>query len=139
MCGAVSQILRYHIIPSQYRKHFPVEYKAHMSCDVVLLCVACHQVAHQRLTKLKKQIASEFEVPLSPRKRQATKEMEILHNAKKAASALNKAANAMPLERVRVLKQQILLVEPFINNEEFQPFSDNPSSVYSTSEAEAGF
>ncbi|XP_010276114.1 PREDICTED: protein RRP6-like 3 isoform X2 [Nelumbo nucifera] len=67
-CGEGNHYLRYRIIPSCYRMHFPEHLKSHRSHDIVLLCVDCHEVAHSAAEKYKKQIASEFGIPLYVRK-----------------------------------------------------------------------
>lgn len=63
-CGEGNHYLRYRIIPSCYRMHFPEHLKSHRSHDIVLLCVDCHEVAHAAAEKYKKQIAAEFGIPL---------------------------------------------------------------------------
>ncbi|XP_021676440.2 protein RRP6-like 3 isoform X2 [Hevea brasiliensis] len=67
-CGEGSHYLRYRIIPSCYRMHFPEHLKSHRSHDIVLLCVDCHEVAHAAAEKHKKQVAVEFGIPLFVRK-----------------------------------------------------------------------
>lgn len=63
-CGEGNHYLRYRIIPSCYRIHFPEQLKSHRSHDIVLLCVDCHEVAHAAAEKYKKQISAEFGIPL---------------------------------------------------------------------------
>lgn len=67
-CGEGNHYLRYRIIPSCYRIHFPEHLKSHRSHDIVLLCVDCHEIAHAAAEKYKKQIAAEFGIPLFIRK-----------------------------------------------------------------------
>ncbi|XP_012575641.1 protein RRP6-like 3 isoform X2 [Cicer arietinum] len=67
-CGEGSHYLRYRIIPSCYRIHFPEHLKSHRSHDIVLLCVDCHEVAHVAAEKYKRKLASEFVIPLYVRK-----------------------------------------------------------------------
>ncbi|GAB2285279.1 hypothetical protein Dimus_019733 [Dionaea muscipula] len=67
-CGEKNHYLRYRIIPSCYRMHFPEHLKSHRSHDIVLLCVDCHEVAHAAAEKYKRQIAAEFGIPLFVRK-----------------------------------------------------------------------
>lgn len=67
-CGERNHYLRYRIIPSCYRMHFPEHLKSHRSHDIVLLCVDCHEVAHASAEKYKRQIAKEFGIPLFVRK-----------------------------------------------------------------------
>nr|XP_043622307.1 protein RRP6-like 3 isoform X2 [Erigeron canadensis] len=63
-CGEGKHYLRYRIIPSCYRIHFPEHLKSHRSHDIVLVCVDCHEKAHSSAEKYKKKVASEFGIPL---------------------------------------------------------------------------
>ncbi|CAM0906038.1 unnamed protein product [Alopecurus aequalis] len=63
-CGEKSHYIRYRIIPSCYRMHFPEHLKSHRSHDIVLLCVDCHEIAHSAAEKYKRQLAQEFGIPL---------------------------------------------------------------------------
>ncbi|XP_074583029.1 protein RRP6-like 3 isoform X2 [Curcuma longa] len=63
-CGEKSHYIRYRIIPSCYRMHFPEHLKSHRSHDIVLLCVDCHEIAHSAAEKYKRQVAQEFGIPL---------------------------------------------------------------------------
>ncbi|KAM7495211.1 hypothetical protein LguiB_029820 [Lonicera macranthoides] len=67
-CGEGNHYLRYRIIPSCYRMHFPEHLKSHRSHDIVLLCVDCHEIAHSAAEKYKRKIAAEFGIPLFIRK-----------------------------------------------------------------------
>ncbi|XP_009353284.2 protein RRP6-like 3 isoform X2 [Pyrus x bretschneideri] len=67
-CGERNHYLRYRIIPSCYRMHFPEHLKSHRSHDIVLLCVDCHEIAHASAEKYKKHIAAEFGIPLFVRR-----------------------------------------------------------------------
>ncbi|XP_061348771.1 protein RRP6-like 3 [Gastrolobium bilobum] len=67
-CGEGNHYLRYRIIPSCYRMHFPEHLKSHRSHDIVLLCVDCHEVAHAAAEKYKRKIAAEFGIPLYVRR-----------------------------------------------------------------------
>ena len=52
-CGETGNYLRYRIVPTCYRKFFPLKFKSHRSHDIVLLCVNCHEVAAQHANRLK--------------------------------------------------------------------------------------
>lgn len=73
-CGEGNHYLRYRIIPSCYRIHFPEHLKSHRSHDIVLLCVDCHEVAHSAAEKYKRKLAAEFGIPLFVRRVVDTKE-----------------------------------------------------------------
>ncbi|GKA14407.1 RRP6-like protein 3 isoform X1, partial [Tanacetum coccineum] len=63
-CGEGNHYLRYRIIPSCYRMHFPEHLKSHRSHDIVLVCVDCHEKAHSFAEKYKKKVASDYGIPL---------------------------------------------------------------------------
>ncbi|XP_024520048.1 protein RRP6-like 3 [Selaginella moellendorffii] len=75
-CGESSHYLRYRIIPSCYRQHFPEYLKSHRSHDIVLLCVDCHEKAHRAAEKYKHVIALESGIPLFARKIIAAEDVE---------------------------------------------------------------
>lgn len=63
-CGEKSHYIRYRIIPSCYRMHFPEHLKSHHSHDIVLLCVDCHEISHSAAEKYKRRLAEELGIPL---------------------------------------------------------------------------
>ncbi|KAL0740652.1 hypothetical protein Bca4012_082165 [Brassica carinata] len=75
-CGEGNHYLRYRIIPSCYRVHFPEHLKSHRSHDIVLLCVDCHEVAHAAAERYKKEVATEFGIPLFVRRVMDSKEAQ---------------------------------------------------------------
>ena len=97
-CGEKSHYLRYRIIPSCYRVHFPEHLKSHRSHDIVLLCVDCHEIAHSSAEKYKKQVAMEFNVPLFVRKVIGLEENEGLVEAPDSGECLEKAEGISPLQ-----------------------------------------
>ncbi|KAL1216978.1 Protein RRP6-like 3 [Cardamine amara subsp. amara] len=125
-CGEGNHYLRYRIIPSCYRVHFPEHLKSHRSHDIVLLCVDCHEVAHAAAERYKKQIATEFGIPLFVRRVLDSKEaqgtsssMEDESNGnseeagvsplhlRTAAMALLRHGNRMPSSRREELLQTV--------------------------------
>lgn len=64
VCGEERHYLRYRILPACYRRFLPTHLKSHRSHDVVLLCVDCHSVAHGASEKLKRQISTDYGIPL---------------------------------------------------------------------------
>lgn len=104
-CGKGDHYLRYRIIPSCYRMHFPEHLKSHRSHDIVLLCVDCHEVAHAAAEKYKKQIAAEFGIPLfihkvaDSGKEQVTLSASAMNFEKRGVSPLQLRTAAMALLR----------------------------------------
>ena len=116
-CGE-SRYLRYRVIPSCYRKSFPVEFKSHRSHDIVLLCVNCHEIANSSAEAIKRDIAESEGIPLNLfrlSRRIANKEdllfefnsSSTMREAYKAALALTHHGHAMPETRVTELKAHI--------------------------------
>ncbi|XP_023639722.1 protein RRP6-like 3 isoform X3 [Capsella rubella] len=88
-CGEGKHYLRYRIIPSCYRVHFPEHLKTHRSHDIVLLCVDCHEVAHAAAERYKKQIATEFGIPLFVRRVLDSKEAQGTSSSMEDESMIN--------------------------------------------------
>ncbi|KAG2308845.1 hypothetical protein Bca52824_028593 [Brassica carinata] len=121
-CGEGNHYLRYRIIPSCYRVHFPEHLKSHRSHDIVLLCVDCHEVAHAAAERYKKEVATEFGIPLFVRRVMDSKEAQgaecestgesedagvsPLH-LRTAAMALLRHGNRMPSSRREELLQTV--------------------------------
>ena len=63
-CGAEQNYLRFHVVPTMYRKHFPEEFKSHSSHDVVLLCVVCQERAQKSQQVFHRELAVECGVGL---------------------------------------------------------------------------
>jgi hypothetical protein len=59
-CGTEENLTKHHIVPSMYRKHFPVKIKGRSAHDVVVICVTCHDTYEMVATKLKQEISFEF-------------------------------------------------------------------------------
>ncbi|TKY66973.1 Exosome component 10 [Spatholobus suberectus] len=115
-CGEGNHYLRYRIIPSCYRIHFPEHLKSHRSHDIVLLCVDCHEVAHAAAEKYKRKIAVEFGIPLYLRRvvhpgQETEKQIEERGvsplQLRTAAMALLRHGPRMPLNRREELTEII--------------------------------
>ena len=87
-CGEGSHYLRYRIIPSCYRMHFPEHLKSHRSHDIVLVCVDCHEVAHAAAEKYKKKVAVEFGIPLFVRKVVDPKQAKVMPGSSESETNL---------------------------------------------------
>ncbi|WVZ66081.1 hypothetical protein U9M48_015355 [Paspalum notatum var. saurae] len=121
-CGEKSHYIRYRIIPSCYRMHFPEHLKSHRSHDIVLLCVDCHEIAHSAAEKYKRRVAEEFEIPLFVQKIVSSGDISLITETsvsedklngagvsplqlRTAAMALLRHGSTMPLKRCEELMQ----------------------------------
>uniref|UniRef100_A0A0G4I5E9 3'-5' exonuclease domain-containing protein n=1 Tax=Chromera velia CCMP2878 TaxID=1169474 RepID=A0A0G4I5E9_9ALVE len=103
VCGSRQHFLRFHVVPSCYRTHFPAEFKSHGSHDVLLLCVPCHERANAAFHRLRLRLSEEAGCPLHFQNEQERSEAAKAHNAKKAATALVRALASMPEGRIASL------------------------------------
>ncbi|CAN6199172.1 unnamed protein product [Urochloa humidicola] len=121
-CGEKSHYIRYRIIPSCYRMHFPEHLKSHRSHDIVLLCVDCHEIAHSAAEKFKRRVAKEFGIPLFVQKIVNLGDISLITHTsvsedkfngrgvsplqlRTAAMALLRHGSTMPLKRCEELMQ----------------------------------
>jgi len=82
VCGSthIKSLTKHHVVPSMYKKLFPLEYKARSSHDIVVICRDCHNTYEQGFADLlKQQLAIEFDAPLqfSPHKNNKLKSIMI--------------------------------------------------------------
>jgi hypothetical protein len=65
VCGVENELIKFHVVPSQFKKYFPEHKKEHNSSDVILLCCKCAVVANNITDIFKKIIFDMLDV--SPR------------------------------------------------------------------------
>ncbi|XP_053680516.1 exonuclease 3'-5' domain-containing protein 2 [Anopheles nili] len=111
VCGAQESFNRKNIVPRDYRRHFPVVMKEHVSHDVLLLCADCHQRSNIVDERLRQELATLCEAPLSGQKN-GSKEIRIeaMAEIRKAARALLYNASQIPAERRQFLEERLLLL-----------------------------
>jgi len=67
VCGSthIKTLTKHHVIPSMYKKLFPLEFKARSSHDIVVICRECHdRYEHDFADRLKEELAEKFNAPL---------------------------------------------------------------------------
>jgi len=67
VCGSthIKTLTKHHVIPSMYKKLFPIEFKARTSHDIVVICRNCHDAyEHDFADRLKEELAELFDAPL---------------------------------------------------------------------------
>lgn len=67
VCGEVNELTQHHCVPSNYRKHFPFEYKAYNHHDVLLLCGPCHRTYEKEAHLFKLKLINEFNISKTTR------------------------------------------------------------------------
>jgi len=61
-CGSVEELTKHHVVPSQYRKLLPIEYKSRSSFDIVIMCDTCHNKYELEADKLSKEFMDRYGV-----------------------------------------------------------------------------
>eukprot|EP00873_Tetraselmis_striata_P010402 jgi/Tetstr1/430666/TSEL_020459.t1 len=125
VCGEAGHYLRYRVVPSCYRRHFPLHLKSHRSHDIVLVCISCHEAAQVVADEVKRELAAEHGIPLNPPASALAHgdragdggeapgpggdgaSRVLPHNARRAAQALCKSGPSMPPARREELEAVI--------------------------------
>ena len=61
-CGITEGLSRFHVVPTEYKKLFPEEWKSHCSIDVLPLCQECSSLANSYTQDLKDDLNDEYNV-----------------------------------------------------------------------------
>ena len=113
-CGQGENIIRHYIIPHSYRSLLPIEYKSHMSHDIVILCPNCH-LHCEKLSKCRmKQIESESRthalmlgIITNMNDLEPVIDDAYLGHVRSCALALVKYKDTLPCERVNRYEQVV--------------------------------
>uniref|UniRef100_H2YDP5 Exonuclease 3'-5' domain-containing protein 2 n=1 Tax=Ciona savignyi TaxID=51511 RepID=H2YDP5_CIOSA len=114
VCGSDGSIVRKNVVPHEYRRHFPLLLKDHVSHDIVPLCVTCHQRAGYYDSILRSKIAEEYEAPLGSSQAVQLLEDGERRTVRSAGRALENARNKIPEPRRQELEKVVL---DFFNEE----------------------
>ncbi|WIA22364.1 hypothetical protein OEZ85_004673 [Tetradesmus obliquus] len=109
VCGQEGEYLRHSIVPHCYRQHFPPAMKSHLSHDVVLLCVGCHQICNMLDQRKMAELGQRYGAPLEDEARRfkVDRQLAQVRSAGKALASRS-AAGKIPAARVQQLRQVIL-------------------------------
>jgi hypothetical protein len=113
VCGAASSLIRHHVIPREFRQHFPVELKSHSSHDIVGLCTVCAMRYSAAQSKLKKALLAELAIPV-----RIVQPTPLQRQAKKAALTLLDPPPTAPPTRIVQLRAA---VAEYLNVQEVGP------------------
>lgn len=109
VCGSNKSYIRKNIVPREYRKHFPVVMKDHISHDVLLLCLDCHLKSNSFDVVLRQQLARKCNAPIGSYDDVKMLDVPDLKQVRSAARALlSSGTNAIPLMRRRELQEIVL-------------------------------
>ncbi|CAG5086999.1 Oidioi.mRNA.OKI2018_I69.PAR.g11433.t1.cds [Oikopleura dioica] len=109
VCNEKDGLLRKNVVPREYRKHFPIVMKCHVSHDVVLLCLRCHGRSNELDYLKRARIATKFDAPLGNADlAKAILEPKDRRNVRSGGNALIKSRNKLPEKRVKELESIIM-------------------------------
>ncbi|KAI8988628.1 hypothetical protein BDF20DRAFT_856852 [Mycotypha africana] len=104
-CGGDQQLTLHHVVPEMYRQWMPLVIKSKSSRDLLLLCKHCHDAYEQKAIQLKKDCVKRFGIPLEG---EGWIYLPEHRRAKKAANALIRSSDKIPLHRQKELTETIL-------------------------------
>lgn len=61
-CGTDKHIRRHYVVPHAFRRHFPSQFKSHLSSDIVILCGSCHLICDQHYQHRVKEMEEECNI-----------------------------------------------------------------------------
>ncbi len=98
VCGSGLSLTKHHCVPYCFRRYFPFEYKAHLSHDILMICISCHEKYEQYAQDRKIQMV-QLEGPTEDNRR--------MFVARKICRTLHKYSSTIPAERVRTLYNEV--------------------------------
>lgn len=107
VCGSTESLLRKNVVPHEYRKFFPEVMKNHISHDILLLCVRCHQLSNLRDMSLRYALAQECNAPIEDAnfsKCTVNSERKKIRSAGRAL-LMNLQNSKLPKDRVALLEE----------------------------------
>lgn len=107
VCGSAEALLRKNVVPREYRRNFPEVMKHHISHDVLLLCVRCHQLSNLRDLSLRQILSVECDAPIESGDIGHSREDSKLRSVRAAARALLRNRNDIPKVKVALLEDKL--------------------------------
>ncbi|XP_077496666.1 exonuclease 3'-5' domain-containing 2 [Amblyomma americanum] len=132
VCSSAQSLVRKNVVPHEYRKYFPDIMKNHISHDILLLCLRCHQISNLRDAALRKALAEECNAPIECGDVGKAREDSLLRKVRSAGRALLNARSSLP--EVRVARLENVLKEHFnvteVTDDIIRTASDIDTKVY---------
>ncbi|XP_055538985.1 exonuclease 3'-5' domain-containing protein 2 isoform X2 [Wyeomyia smithii] len=112
VCGAKDSYIRKNVVPRDYRKHFPLVMKEHISHDVLLLCAPCHRKSTMSDENMRLKLTSMCTAPYSTQENPKEIRVENMSDLRKAARALFHFSDKIPEERRKSLERKVKKLVP---------------------------
>ncbi|EDS34334.1 3'-5' exonuclease [Culex quinquefasciatus] len=107
VCGEKDSYIRKNVVPRDYRRHFPLVMKEHISHDVLLLCAPCHRRSTMNDENMRLKLASLCTAPFTANDNPKEIRVESMAELRKAARALVYCADRIPPERLASLRRKM--------------------------------
>lgn len=102
VCGGKEFLTKHHVVPSLYKKYFPLQIKSHNFHDVLSVCVSCHEKYERYADELKLELSSKYNAPINGE----VKKNKLFRYSKMASTLLRDDIN-IPKERINQLRDEI--------------------------------
>lgn len=103
VCGVKEKLTKHHVVPYQYRKHFPPMFNSHTHFDVLMVCKNCHDRYEPTAQKRNKQICEDLNVPFQQKD---SVESQLYKKIKSICHTLMEHSDKIPTERqIDLLKE----------------------------------
>jgi hypothetical protein len=101
-CGSKDLLTRHHVVPSAFRRYFPVENKAHSFHDVLFVCGECHETYERVGDRYREELCERY---LGRPFNELQNEANQSRSAIKAHLTLERYGHLIPPERRERLQQ----------------------------------
>jgi len=107
VCGS-TEVTRHHVVPYQYRRYLPLEYKSRRSHDILLLCLEHHEEYERHSLELQRVIAKRYGIEAGPLKNEG-REIAIKVGMISRTLLSRKLKDKIPAERRAELTRWVAL------------------------------
>lgn len=104
VCNSKNELTKHHVVPYEFRKRFPMNFKSHSSHDIVFLCVDCHEKYNKSYSKFRKKIIKKI-MPQYPDHAESIANIRSM--ALSAAGTLFGYRDNIPEHRIKTLEDRI--------------------------------
>jgi hypothetical protein len=105
VCGETNDLTLHHVVPYQYRKHFPEHLKSHTSFDILPLCIKHHEEYEDEAGKRNKHLQILYNA--LPAINRLPPDVEDAKEVAGIISTLIKSGDKIPDERKNVLLKKV--------------------------------
>jgi exonuclease 3'-5' domain-containing protein 2 len=125
VCGTEHNLTKHHVVPTRYRKHFPLEIKNHASFDVLTLCEEHHHEYEEHSNNFSKELMKKHDLDeLAKKYKEKYTNLGLIATFLDAGDSMPEKAKEKLLEKIKVVfhddsitRKQLPVI--LANNKEF--------------------